>query len=67
MQWRLQKIDTENMEKQTEEKINADKMYAEFIKKREECKKKVDESRSAMETVFDSGFNACLDEIEGKV
>ena len=55
------------MEKQTEEKINADKMYAEFIKKREECKKKVDESRSAMETVFDSGFNACLDEIEGKV
>lgn len=36
----LIKIATENMEQQTEEKIQADKLFAEFMERREECEKK---------------------------
>ena len=50
----LFEIATENMERQTEEKLRADKMYEEFIKKREECERKIDESQKHNGISWDS-------------
>ena len=41
----LFEIATKNMEQQTQEKLHADKMFADFIRKRKECEQKINESQ----------------------
>lgn len=50
----LFKIATENMKKQTEEKLVADKMFSEFMKNREECERKINESQKENGILWDS-------------
>lgn len=50
----LFKIATENMERQTEEKLRADKIFAEFLNKRKECEQKINESQKENGISWDS-------------
>ncbi len=50
----LFQIAVENMERQTERKLMADKMFSDFMKKREECERKINKSQKESGVSWDS-------------